>query len=268
MSYTDARGSTIQQFKKQPTRIVSLVPSQTELLCHLGLDKEVTGITKFCIHPERWFRAKTRVGGTKNVDINAVKKLQPDLIIASKEENVQEQIEALAGSFPVWVTDVTNLDNALEMIEAIGCLTGKGEAATFLKAHIANAFGQLNEIRNAKRYRACYLIWNDPYMTVGGDTFIHDMMHRAGFENLFAHEKRYPHVSIDMLQNSNCEVLLLSSEPYPFSDKHAAFFQTHLPYTKISLVDGGLFSWYGSRLQWAPAYFTKLLAQLHKDSPQ
>src|SRR6476661_2341092 len=132
----DARGHTLREFHFTPRRIISVVPSQTELLYHLGLDEEVVGITKFCIYPDAWFRSKTRVGGTKTLHLDTIKSLQPDLVIANKEENTKEQIEALAQQFPVWVTDVTNLKEALQMIETIGSLTGKTGTATFLKAHI------------------------------------------------------------------------------------------------------------------------------------
>jgi ABC-type Fe3+-hydroxamate transport system substrate-binding protein len=258
----DARGSTIQQFKEKPVRIVSLVPSQTELLYHLGLDEEMAGITKFCVHPEAWFRTKTRVGGTKNLDIAGIKELHPDLIIANKEENEKAQVEELAQAFPVWVTDVCNLYDALAMIEAIGALTGKAAAATSLLAHIATTFTQLRELKIKKTFRTCYLIWKDPYLTVGGDTFIHDMLQQAGFENMFARQHRYPELTLETLQTMHCELLLLSSEPYPFAKKHIAYFQALLPETKILLADGELFSWYGSRLQWAPAYFRSLHEQL------
>lgn len=260
--FSDARGTNMRHFKQQPARIISLVPSQTELLYHLGLHKEVVGITKFCVHPQEWYRSKTRIGGTKNINLNIITNLKPDLIIANKEENVKEQVEELAEKFPVWVTDVNNLDNALEMIEDFGTLTGKDSAATFLKAHIATGFKNLKSNQPPLKFRVCYLIWKDPYLTVGGDTFIHAMLEQAGVENIFADQKRYPEVTIEMLQSINCDVLLLSSEPYPFAQKHIELLQPQLPYTKIILVDGELFSWYGSRLQWAPAYFRLLYKQI------
>ena len=262
MHQTDARGSVLQHFKKQPARIVSLVPSQTELLYDLGLESETTGITKFCVHPAHWLRNKTRVGGTKNLNLEAIKKLAPDLVLANKEENVKEQIEALATHFPVWVTDVCNLDAALEMIEDIGMLTGKQAKAALLKHAVSNAFADLSKCEKIKIFRTTYLIWQDPYLTVGGDTFINAMLEEAGFENIFADQKRYPEVRVDMLREAGCELLLLSSEPYPFAEKHVPPFQALLPRTKIMLVDGGLFSWYGSRLLLAPAYFKNLQAQL------
>src|SRR5439155_19776283 len=129
-----------------------------------------------------------------------------------------------------------------------------------LKTEIIGAFAQLKPNFQNKRLRVCYLIWKDPYLTVGGDTFIHDMLQQAGFENIFSTEKRYPEITIEQLQNLNCERLLLSSEPYPFAQKHINVLQPLLPGTKISLVDGEMFSWYGSRLLHAPAYFKTLLS--------
>ena len=177
-AFTDQTGRTIL-LEYIPQRIISLVPSQTELLFDLGLDEQVIGITKFCVHPPEWFYTKTRVGGTKKLHIDTIHQLQPDLIIANKEENVKEQIEECAKNYPVWVSDVNNLADAYEMIEQIGLMTGKIEKAGSLIARIKTNFSQLPT--NDSRLKAAYLIWNDPYMTVGGDTFIHSMLEAAGF---------------------------------------------------------------------------------------
>lgn len=248
--------------EEKPSRIISLVPSQTELLYYLGLDKEVIGITKFCVHPDEWFKTKTRIGGTKNCSIQKIKALHPHLIIANKEENVQEQIEELANDFPVWISDVNTLTDALSMIKSIGEITGGSEKAQTLIEKIDTNFSNTQlQITNDKPL-TCYLIWKDPYMTIGGDTFIHDMLGKAGFENIFQHTKRYPEISIEQLQTANCSLLLLSSEPYPFQQKHLDELQAQLPATKIILVDGEIFSWYGSRLFKAPDYFKTLQQQI------
>jgi ABC-type Fe3+-hydroxamate transport system substrate-binding protein len=259
--FTDDLGRKVQ-IPLKPQRIISVVPSQTELLYHLGLEEEVIGITKFCIHPAHWFSSKTRVGGTKNLHLEKIKSLQPDLIIANKEENVQEQIEAMAQLFPVWVSDVNNLEDALNMIATLGAITGKEEKATSLKTHIEKAFDNISIPPVDRKPKTIYLIWKDPYMTVGGDTFINNMLQWAGFDNLFSHLSRYPQTSIQEIQSLNCEVLLLSSEPYPFKQKHLEELKALLPGTSIWLADGEMFSWYGSRLQWAPSYFKQLKAQL------
>lgn len=230
-------------------RIVSLVPSLTELLYHLGLDDEVVGITKFCVHPTAWHASKRRVGGTKNVHPEVVAALRPDLIIASKEENVKEQVEALSDFARVHLTDIRDLAGALEEIRTIGRLVGRAPGAQDLTEAIEAEFARL---RVAEPVEAAYFIWRDPWMVAGGDTFIHDMMARAGFTNVYGHLSRYPTVDPASVRG----LALLSSEPYPFSEKHTESFP------RAMLVDGEMFSWYGSRLRLAPAYFEKLYISL------
>src|SRR5688572_4919513 len=215
--YTDQTGRKVI-LAKTPKRIISLVPSQTELLFDLGLDEEVVGITKFCKHPPEWYYTKTRVGGTKKLQINIIHELQPDLVIANKEENVKEQVEDLAVHVPVWVSDVNNLESAYEMIAHVGSLTSRMEQGASITEQIKMNFSEI-PVHNRKP-RAAYIIWNDPYMTAGGDTFIHSMMEAAGFENVFADSARYPVITMDQLESKNPELMLLSSEPFPFKQKH------------------------------------------------
>jgi ABC-type Fe3+-hydroxamate transport system substrate-binding protein len=262
MDFVDARGTSSQEFRTAPKRIVSLVPSQTELLYHLGLEEEVVGITKFCIHPETWFRSKTRVGGTKKLHMDVIKRLQPDLVLANKEENLKAEVEELAAHFPVWVTDIATLPDALKMIQAIGSLTGKEHEAEALNAAIVKEFQSLQLYQNSKPLRVTYLIWKDPFMTVGSDTFIHAMLEQAGFQNSFAGSTRYPVLTPEQLQAAGSDVVFLSSEPYPFREKHLAPLQALLPHARLLLADGEYFSWYGSRLLGAPAYFKTLHNQL------
>ncbi len=244
-----------------PQRIVSLVPSQTELLYDLGLGDRVVGITKFCVHPEAWFRSKTRVGGTKQVHLDRVTALAPDLIIGNKEENERQQIETLAERYPVWMSDVGNLEDALAMIECIGAITAAEVVARDIAERIRTAFGSLAEgISTRPPRRAAYFIWREPWMAVGRHTFIHEMMRLGGFYNVFGHLERYPEVTGSQLAEAVPEWVLLSSEPYPFKDKHIAEIKNYCPGAVIRLVDGELFSWYGSRLLHTPAYL-RLLAQ-------
>lgn len=257
--FTDDLGRQVE-IPVLPKRIVSLVPSQTELLYHLGLAEEVAGITKFCIHPQAWHKSKTRIGGTKNVNLEKIRDLEPDLIIANKEENVQEQVEALAKEFPVWVSDVNTLDEAINMIRSIGQTTGKEDNAIQIIQNIQKGFETF--VKPANPRNVVYLIWQEPYMTVGGDTFISNLLQHAGFTNMFQSETRYPQVSAERLQSLQPDYLFLSSEPYPFGEKHIEAFQKLLPQTQIELVDGEMFSWYGSRLQYAPSYFATLQHQL------
>jgi ABC-type Fe3+-hydroxamate transport system substrate-binding protein len=232
-----------------------LVPSQTELLCDLGLEKEVIGITKFCIHPEKWFREKTRVGGTKKINFEKIKDLSPDLVIANKEENVKEQIEKLAEHFDVWITEVKSLKDAIQMINDVGALCDRQAEAESLATKIKAGFEKLKEVISQKeKKKAAYFIWKDPWMVVGSKTFINDMMKNAGFENVFAALDRYPEINLKDIP-LDTEFILLSSEPYPFKEKHKAEFAAINPQLKVELVDGEMFSWYGSRLLKSIDYF-------------
>ena len=242
-----------------PQRIISLVPSQTELLHYLELEKETIAITKFCVHPNEWFRNKTRIGGTKDLNIEKIISLQPDLIIANKEENVKDQIDSLAEFFPVWLTDVNTFDEALKMISDLGSLTHTSDKAHQLIESITRNFLSLPANRKVP---AAYLIWKDPYMAAGGDTFISDMMNKAGFNNVFADLKRYPNVTLQDIVNSRCEIILLSSEPFPFKEQHAEDFRNAVKNVKVVLTDGEMFSWYGSRMLEAPGYIERLYNEI------
>ncbi|MFK7904958.1 MAG: helical backbone metal receptor [Chitinophagales bacterium] len=260
--FTDQMGNQIP-LKSSPKRIVSLVPSQTELLYDLGLREEVVGITKFCVHPQNWFKTKKRVGGTKNFHFDRIEALQPDLIIGNKEENVKEGIEALQESFPVWMSDIKTFSDALQMIEEVSVLVGKRKEGQKILQQIEADFADLQSFQTQKKSkRVAYLIWRKPYMAAGSGTFIDEMLGICGLENVLKEQERYPIVSIESLQNLSPELLLLSSEPYPFQTKHVEELQKLLPQTKILLVDGELFSWYGSRLTKAVPYFKKLIANL------
>jgi ABC-type Fe3+-hydroxamate transport system substrate-binding protein len=263
--FKDQAGRTIS-LPQTPRKIISLVPSQTELLYDLGLRDEVIGITKFCIHPDEWFRTKPRIGGTKKIDLSKILQLNPDLVIANKEENVQAQVEAIEKHFPVWVSDIKNLDDALRMIRSIASIVGRKEQGATLAHRIQAEFSNLkNELINSKQISVAYLIWKDPLMTVGGDTFIQDILSNCNFKNVFGNHIRYPEISREELAVTNPEVILLSSEPYPFAKKHLEDFRLICPASKVVLVDGEMFSWYGSRLIEACDYIRKLVNQIHSE---
>jgi ABC-type Fe3+-hydroxamate transport system substrate-binding protein len=250
------------RLESYPKRIICLVPSITELLYDLGLEEEVVGITKFCIHPAAWFKTKTRVGGTKTVSLEKIAMLSPDLIIANKEENIKEQVETIAAKYPVYISDISNLGEALQMIADVGVLTGTATRAGELVDQIKSAFSRLKP--QQPTIKTCYFIWRDPYITVGGDTFISDMLERCGFENIFKNQTRYPETSLKEILALNCKLLLLSSEPFPFKEKHLTSLQSEIASNtspgiegtlRIRLADGEFFSWYGSRLVNATRYF-------------
>ncbi|MDE3254802.1 MAG: ABC transporter substrate-binding protein [Bacteroidota bacterium] len=259
-TYKDMMGRWVA-ISHSPKRIISLVPSQTELLFDLGLDEEVVGITKFCEHPNAWRKQKTIVGGTKKVDYNIIDQLAPDLIIANKEENTKEMIAALEAKYPVWISDVTTkIENEL-MIEQIGALVQRPQQALLIISKIQQAFSKLKCL--SSDLKVAYFIWKDPWMVAASNTFIQEMLLENEWSNVFEHKERYPIISIDELIEANPEVIFLSSEPYPFKDKHIEELALQLPNTKIILVDGTYFSWYGSRMQNATAYFEELHQQLY-----
>ena len=242
-----------------PQRIVSLVPSQTELLFGLGLAKKVVGVTKYCIHPAEARRQAAVVGGTKNFDFEKIAALNPDLIIGNKEENYQAGIEQLAAEYPVWLSDINALPEALDMIRRVGFIAGVKEKADALASDIAASFAALAPSRPAQpAATAAYFIWRKPYMVAASGTFIDDMLHRAGFINAFPEHSRYPEITAEQLAAAAPSRIFLSSEPYPFGAKHVAEFQQICPGAKVDIVDGELFSWYGSRLRESAAYFRQL----------
>lgn len=241
-----------------PQRIVSLVPSQTELLDYFGLGEHVVGITKFCVHPATWKTSKTINGGTKKFNFERIRSLNPELIIGNKEENYEEGITELKKDFPVWMSDVITLQDARGMINGIGSVTGsEGRAATLIR-EIDSSF---QSIIKATPFTVLYLIWKNPWMAAGTQTFIHSMLELAGFRNAVS-KSRYPELTDEDIRQINPDVIFLSSEPYPFSEKHMLLLKQVVPAAKVLLVDGEVFSWYGSRLLKFPEYINRLTAQL------
>lgn len=244
-----------------PKRIISLDPAITETLYHLGLSDEVVGRTRFCIHPKDKINQAVNVGGTKDMKIDRIHDLKPDLIIAEKEENTKEMVETLEADYPVYVFEIQTVDDAFHMIEELGVLTDRTEKAINLKKDILAHFYQLPKATN---HRIAYLIWKKPYMAVGRDTYINDMLEKLGFINGFAtSENRYPMLTPEDLQAEHLDYLFLSSEPYPFNDKHHEEFLNILPNVTPVNVDGEMF-WYGARMLKAAPYFSKLISSLQE----
>jgi ABC-type Fe3+-hydroxamate transport system substrate-binding protein len=237
-----------------PKRIISLVPSQTELLYDLGLDHEVVGITKFCIHPQQWFNEKEKVGGTKNFWFDKIDELQPDLIIGNREENYEEGIAKLSNKHPVWMSDISDFESALAMIHLVAQITNREKQGNEIIQSINQAFDKLPIF---KPKRVLYLIWQGPWMAAGKSTFIDSMISKLGWMNA-VNELRYPTLNEEQLRELNPEVVLLSSEPYPFKEGHLKSIKKFFPNASVYLVDGEPFSWYGSRMIQAPTYFATL----------
>lgn len=262
-NHTDQLGRRVS-IRRFPRRIVSIVPSQTELLADLGLEAQIAGITRFCRHPDHWYRSKIRVGGTKQLHIHTIRALSPDLILANKEENDRGQLQSLMQEFPVWVSDIQTLPDALEMIRQVGRITGTAQRAESLAGEIGHRFSSWSDVvpRPEKPMRVAYLIWRDPWMAAGGDTFIHTLLQACGLENCLAAHPRYPIVDPKVLTPERCDLVLLSSEPFPFKEKHATELRRLTGGIRTHFVDGEVFSWYGSRLLQAPAYFDRLWREI------
>lgn len=264
LSFTDQMNHHVV-LPAAPKRIISLVPSQTELLFYLGLDEEVVGITKFCIHPQAQFKAKTKIGGTKQFHADRIAALKPDLLIGNKEENEQGQIEQLQQQYPVWMSDIHTLEDAYEMILSLGKIVDREMAAQNLVQQLQAAFDQLQQqvVAQKRPMRVAYFIWRKPYMVAANQTFINELLSLAGFHNVFAPIDRYPQISLAQLKVAQPEAIFLSSEPYPFKDKHMEELQDICPHATIKLVDGELFSWYGNRLLHSVPYFLNLRDELN-----
>ncbi len=258
-TFTDQLGRVIS-VPYPPLRIISLVPSQTELLFDLGLDREVAGITKFCVHPRERFNSTLKIGGTKKLDLDKIRDIKPDLIIGNKEENDKSQIETLMMEFPVWMSDISGLDDAMQMISLIGSLIDREDKAEEMVCRIRQRFDDL-KLNDQLKLKALYFIWKDPYMLAGNKTFINEMLIRGGYINATKSD-RYPVMNIDELRESNPDVIFLSSEPYPFKQVHVIEMKKLFPHAKVIIVDGELFSWYGSRLLQTPGYLQMLSDKL------
>lgn len=246
-------------FKTIPKRIVSLVPSQTELLYDLGLDEQIIGITKFCVHPTSFLKTKTMVGGTKNPNFDKIKALQPDIIICNKEENSKDIVAACSKISNVWVTDISSIEDNNQMVSDFGKLFGKEKIANHLISKINQSKIDFQNFINEQPIRkVAYFIWKNPYIVAGNETFIDQMLQLNHFENVFKHLNRYPEIIIENSISQEIDLILLSSEPFPFKESDKEEFQKQLPNCKIKIVDGEMFSWHGSRILKAFEYFKTL----------
>ncbi|MDH7444512.1 ABC transporter substrate-binding protein [Aquimarina sp. 2201CG14-23] len=259
MVYTDQLGREFTIAKK-PVRIISLVPSQTELLVAMGLSDHIVGVTKFCVHPDSIRKEKTIVGGTKKVHYDKIKALRPDIILCNKEENTKEMVETLQMEYPVHVSDIGSMEESLEMIEQYGEIFEKKTEADALISKIKSELRSFKKfLKDKPQQRVAYFIWRKPWMVAGRGTFIHHILELNGFVNVYGNQERYPEVIMEELQNrDDLDLVLLSSEPFPFSNEHLIEVTELVPNTKVSLVDGEYFSWYGSRLVDAFSYFKTL----------
>ena len=253
-SFFDQLGNQVS-YTHPPERIISLVPSQSELLADLGLERQVVGITKYCVHPSHWLRTKTIIGGTKNFQFDVIDDLKPDLIIGNKEENYAEGITRLKQKYPVWVSDIITLPDVYSMISSLGQITGTETKANVIKDQIAE---RLRSVQKKSTNSVLYLIWRKPWMAAGSGTFIDSMLKMLNLKNVLENVQRYPQLSTEQIADLRANLIFLSSEPYPFRERHIGELKRISPMSQIMLVDGEMFSWYGSRLIKAADYFNRL----------
>lgn len=232
-----------------PRRIVSLIPSTTELLCHLGLADALVGITVYCIEPRDVVTTKQKIGGEKNPDVAAIVALAPDLVITNVEENRREDVEALrAAGVPVWVVYPRSVDDTVRFIRELGAITDAAARADALADEIA-ALAASARAAGAQRTpaRVFYPIWRGPYMTINRDTYIHDVLRTVGAVNVFGERpERYPTVTLEEVAACRPDVIVLPDEPFRFRRVHVKEFEGMTG--RIHLMDGKLFSWHGPRL--------------------
>jgi ABC-type Fe3+-hydroxamate transport system substrate-binding protein len=244
--FIDMLGREILMPNWPPVRIVSLVPSITETVADFVGEEKLVGVTSFCVHPRDIRKKATLIGGTKNVKWQEILDLKPDLVIANKEENYKDIVNNLAANIPVYVTEVNHTDDALDMILKLGEVLNAEEKAIAYVSHIQHLIASLPAIAEPKT--CAYVIWKNPYMVAGGNTYIHSMLEMAGLENIFGKQVRYPETSLEQLESLKPDYILLSTEPYSFKPSHVEELKGILPSSKIILVDGEVFSWFGTRM--------------------
>ena len=259
----DQIGNT-HSFETSPKRIISLVPSQTELLYDLGLESKIVGITKFCVHPYHFKSTIKTVGGTKKVHFEKIRLLQPDIIICNKEENTKEIVEELSQICPVWVTNIITIEDNFQMISDFGKLFNCRIEAQKWNDKLTFALRNFkNYIKDKPIKKVAYFIWKDPYMVAGSDNFINELLKLNNFDNVYLNKGRYPEIELSKMILENIpDLVLLSSEPYPFKEENMIEIEKHTQNAKTLLVDGEMFSWHGSRLLKAFEYFKKLQLEL------
>lgn len=263
MQFVDQLNNTIT-LSETPKRIVCLVPSLTELLVDLGLEENIVGITKFCVHPKHIRKKATVVGGTKNVHFDKIERLQPEIILCNKEENTKEIMVACNKIAPVHISDIYTIDDTLDIILSYGKIFDVEDASKkIVKAIVEKRTSFLKKIKDTKKLNIAYFIWKKPWMVAANQTFINHLLELNNFKNIFDEKIRYPEITLAELQNvENLDCIFLSSEPYPFKERDVKDLQQKSIHQQIKIVDGEYFSWYGSRLLKAFDYFLELRKEL------
>ncbi|MFA1822316.1 ABC transporter substrate-binding protein [Virgibacillus oceani] len=251
---TDHLGRTVK-YSYPPKRIISIVPGVTDILYSLQLENEIVGRTRYCIYPKDKVEQAKKIGGTKKVKSDQIRELEPDLIIAEKEENTKEIVEMLEEEFPVYVCEMQSVDDTYKIIEDLGKVTGRESEAKKLQVKIKTAFESLPSGQGKK---FAYVIWQNPYMVVGSDTYITSLLEKMGFINAFSgYDGRYPAVTEDDFREADLNYVFLATEPFPFQEKHIKEFSALFPDIHVMSLDGEMF-WYGPRMIEAAEYFNKV----------
>jgi len=270
--WRDAAG-TLHQRADGAARIVSLVPSITELICDLGLAGQLVGRTGFCVHPRATLRTVPKVGGTKDVDLAKVRALAPTHVLLNIDENEKPITAALAQFVPHLIVThpLGPLDNP-PLYRLFGGIFGYEHAAEALCAQFQRAHDALAQAARAwPRQRVLYLIWKHPWMTVSRDTYISRTLALAGWDTVPAGAaRRYPRVELDEVLLRDVELVLLSSEPYRFRARHVAELQAlaAMRGKTVALIDGEMTSWYGSRAIAGLDYLRRLREKLSGQGAQ
>ena len=240
-------------------KIISLVPSLTELLVDLGLEDNIVGVTKFCIHPKNVRKDKVIVGGTKNIHLEKIKVLQPDFILCNKEENTKKIVEDCSTIATTHVSDISTIEEIIALITYYGTLFSCEEKAALMNSALHAKFQDFKTfIADKATLKVVYFIWKNPWMVAANNTFINHLLAICKFDNCYKDSIRYPEIFLEDLKTKEIDVIFLSSEPFPFKEKNSLDFKNHAESTNIVLVDGEYFSWYGSRLLKAFDYFKEL----------
>ena len=255
-------------FHSSPRRIVSLVPSLTETIALLAGTDKLAGITRYCIHPQEKLRQIPRIGGTKDPNIDQILSADIDLVIANKEENLPQHIEALEKKLPVFITFPRSIQQTIKTVMDLGILTDARDNAEQF-SHSCKAILKAIEADSAiaPPLKTACMIWKDPWMTVGPDTYVSDVLATLGLQNIFdSSQDRYFKTALEDVIAREPQVILLPDEPYEFGKSDKALIEDFLKAqgakARVELIDGSSLTWFGSRTLPALGYLRKFKKSL------
>ncbi|MBI9038391.1 MAG: ABC transporter substrate-binding protein [Bacteroidales bacterium] len=260
MQFFDGLGRTIC-LDKIPKRIVSLCPSITETLCELGLADKIIACTDYCVHPIDVVKNFNKIGGPKNFSEEKILNLKPDIIFAVKEENETCKINRISKKVPTYVFDINSIQEGIEMIKTLGNIFEIQNISDCFIEKMQEGYKNLTKVNS--NIKCLYLVWKQPYIAVGGDSFIDSVLYQINIKNCLRNsKKKYPKIKLKLLENQ-FDLLILPSEPYSFSENDIDGFEKIFPEKEIIKVDGEMFSWYGTHQLKAISYLQKLVINLN-----